>query len=157
MTNRISYKDDLTDTFTDAQKAVIATAEAYVLRGDRGQYDASSNMRPDDVHEHGKNAPEDYTSDSWKYIHCAKMTYDACYFGLGLDNGTNSHTRRIIERTVNDNLFYYALTGRETPEQQKAMREEFFSTLQPGDVICIRRLNDSGHAMLYQWRCNRRV
>ena len=149
MTDRISYKDELTDTFTDAQKAVIATAEALVLRGDRGQYDASSLMKPDTVYEYKTNTPEDYTSDSWKYSNCANLTFDAYYFGLGYDGGGNWYTANIINTAKKQNIFYKEPTGNETPEQQKAMRDEFFSKLQPGDVICIRRANDSGHALLY--------
>ena len=149
MTDRISYKDELTDTLTDAQKAVIATAEALVLRGDRGQYDASSLMKPDSVYEYKTNTPEDYTSDSWKYSNCANLTFDAYYFGLGYDGGGNWYTANIINTAKKQNIFYKEPTGNETAEQQKAMRDEFFSTLQPGDVICIRRANNSGHALLY--------
>ena len=147
--NRNDYPEPVDEQLTEAQKAVIATAEAYLLRGDRGQYDASSTMSPNKRYERGEGKPEDYTSDSWKYTNCSTFTYTCYYFALNYDSGVNYSTKNIMQTAQDQNVFYYAVTGKETAEEQKAIADRFYATLQPADIIVIRRTNDSGHALLY--------
>ena len=147
--NRIDYLDPVELNLTDAQKAVIATAEAYLLRGDRGQYDVGTTMGPDTRYTHGQGSPEEYTTDYWRYSNCSDFTYNCAYFGLGYSGGINYHTTHIMKTAKSQGIFYYALTGQETEAKREAIEKEFFETLQPGDVIDIRRSNSSGHAMLY--------
>ena len=147
--NRKDFSEDRKDTFTEEQKAVISIAEALLLRGDRAQYDAGSTMKPCGRSEYGEYTPEEYTSDSWKYTNCAMLTYDSYYHGLGLDTGGNWYTGTIINSAKNQKLYYYEPTGTETDAEKQAQIDKFYSTLQPADIIVIRRANDSGHAMLY--------
>lgn len=147
--NRIDYIDPVPLNLTDGQKAMIATAESYVLRGDRGQYDVGTSMGPDTRYTHGQGSPEEYTTDYWRYTNCSDFTYNCAFFGLGYSGGNNYHTKNIMTTAKSQGIFYYTLTGNETETQRKAIEKEFFEKLQPGDVIDVRRGTASGHAMLY--------
>lgn len=147
--NRKDFSEDRVDTFTDAQKAIVAYAESMILRGDRAQYDAGSMMAPDKRYEYGTNSPEDYTSDSWKYYNCANLTFDSYYFGLGLHTGSNWYTSQIIQSAQSQKIYYYKPTGTETDAEKQAQSDAFYAALQPGDTIVLRRKNDTGHALLY--------
>ncbi len=146
--NRKDFVEDRKDTYTEAQKAVIAMAESYLLRGDRYQYDAGGTMSPDKRYEKATNTPEDVTSDSWQYTNCSILTYDAYYFGLGCTENSD-YTGTIASQAKKQKTYYYEPTGSETEAQKQAQIDKFYSTLQPADIIVIRRANDSGHAMLY--------
>ena len=147
--NRIDYIDPVELNLTDAQKAVIATAESYLLRGDRGQYDVGTTMGPDTRFTHGQGSPEEYTTDYWRYTNCSDFTYNCVYFALGYSSGNNYHTTTIMKSAKSQGIFYYTPTGNETEAEKEAIEKEFFEKLQPGDVIDIRRSNSTGHAMLY--------
>ena len=73
---------------TEAQLALISTAESYLMRGDKLQYadtrlgsgyDTEFRWLP------ALNIPEDNTSDKSGYTNCAAFTYDVYYHGLGYD------------------------------------------------------------------------
>ena len=146
--NRKDFVEDRKDTYTEAQKVVIAMAEAYLLRGDRLQYDASTAMAPDKRYERGEYTPEDSTSDAWKYSNCSALTYDCVRFGLGYNCG-NGSTTSISNAAQTQGIYFYEPTGTETDAQKKEAIDKFYAALQPADVIVIRRVNDSGHALLY--------
>ena len=147
--NRKDFSEDRKDTFTEEQKVVIAMAEAYLLRGDRYQYDAGSTMKPNERAENAVNTPEDITSDNWQYTNCSILTYDVFYFGLNHSAGNSDYTGTLANSAKNQKLYYYEPTGTETDAEKQAQIDKFYSTLQPADIIVIRRANDSGHAMLY--------
>ena len=146
--NRKDFVEDRKDTYTEKQKAVIALAESYLLRGDRYQYDAGGSMKPDKRYEKATNTPEDVTSDNWQYTNCSILTYDVYYFALGY-TGNSDYTGTIANQAKSQNIYYYEPTGSETEAQKQEQIDKFYSTLQPADIIVIRRKNDSGHAMLY--------
>ncbi len=104
--NRIDYLDPVELNLTDAQKAMIATAEAYLLRGDRGQYDVGTTMGPDTRYTHGQGSPEEYTTDYWRYSNCSDFTYNCAYFGLGYSGGNNYHTTHIMKTAKSQGVFY---------------------------------------------------
>ncbi len=133
---------------TPAQEAVIGTAEAYLLRGDRVQYD-DGHISPQSEYrwEVGKKAPEEYTTDFWGYTNCAAFTHDV--YLSALDYEIELYTTRVlVEADDSIRPFYYEPTGEETEEEKAAIMEKFFETLQPADIIVTRRSNN-GHAMLY--------
>lgn len=146
---KLDYADPVDEALTDAQKAVIATAEAYLLRGDRGQYDVGTTMGPDARYTHGEGSPEEYTSGYWRYSNCSDFVYNCLYFGLGYKAGNNYHTSNIMMTAANQGIYYYRPTGKETAAEKQAQADKFYATLQPADIIVIRRTNSSGHAMLY--------
>ena len=146
--NRKDFVEDRKDTYTEAQKIVIAMAEAYLLRGDRLQYDASTVMAPDKRYERSEYTPEDSTSDAWKYTNCSALTFDCVRFGLGYNCG-NGSTESISNTASTQGIYFYEPTGKETEAQKQEAIDKFYAALQPADVIVIRRVNNSGHALLY--------
>ena len=133
---------------TPAQAAVIGTAEAYLLRGDRVQYD-DGHISPKSEYrwQVGIKAPEEATTDEYSYTNCAAFTHDVYLYSLDYDIEVYK-TADLIK--VDDSIrpFYYKITGEETEEEEAALQAKFFETLQPADIIVTRR-SGNGHAMLY--------
>ncbi len=135
---------------TEAQRAIIATAEAFLLRGPRLQYnDVDAPYRSQAIQTH---APEDCTSTEWQYTNCAMFTYDCYYFGLDYSLGGSNpkySTDRQLDLTGAVRPFFYEVTGSESEEEKEQIKQQFLSTLQPGDIIVYRYTTSSGHSMLY--------
>lgn len=168
------YNDADREGYTEVEKAIIATAEAYLLRGDRAQY--TDDMTGTSLYrwETGTKQPEYYTVDQYGYTNCAAFTYDANYMTTGyaakngnytlnttannaafakkywdFETGTSSNPGVVYyaEPMVKDDSGTYVETL--TEEEKAAMKAEIISLLRPGDIINIRRTTGSGHAMLY--------
>ena len=148
------------DELTPQQEALISTAKAYWLRGERLQYADTRFVK------NGKelgaefrwqstvNAPEDCTLTDWGYTNCAAFTYEVYYQTFGYKLPSNMYTTANLANYAAANgmeVFAYNRTAgsTQTEEEQTRVKEEFLSTLQPGDIICIRRENSTGHALLY--------
>ena len=136
-------------TLTVEQEALIATAEAYILRGERIQYD-DKKMGPDMEYrwQKGIKAPEDYTLDEWGYVNCAVFTNDVYQFALGYDIKMYT-TEQLINSGNKIRMYYYRTTGAETEAEKKTVEKDFRETIEVGDIIVIRRRDGSGHALLY--------
>lgn len=134
---------------TPAQAAVIGTAETYLLRGDRVQYD-DGHISPYSEYrwQHSVKAPEEATSDYTSYTNCAAFTHDVYLYALDYEIDGMWATRLLIEAEESIRPFYYEPTGKETEEEKAEITAKFFDTLQPADIIVTRR-GSSGHAMLY--------
>ena len=148
------------DVLTPQQEALIATAKAYWLRGERLQYADTrfikngKAMGAEFRWQSTVNAPEDCTVSDWGYTNCAAFTYEVYYqtFGYKLPDGMYTTANLAANAAANGmEVFAYNRTkGSTQTEAKKAqVKEEFLSTLQPGDIICIRRENGTGHALLY--------
>ncbi len=134
----------------EAQKAVIATAEAFLMRGPRLQY--NDNDTPYKSQAIQTHAPEDCTSTEWQYTNCAMFTYDCYYFGLDYSLGGSNpkySTDRQLDMTGAVRPFFYEVTGSEDDTKKEEVKQQFLSTLQPGDIIVYRYTTSSGHSMLY--------
>ncbi|MBQ8813076.1 MAG: DUF11 domain-containing protein [Lachnospiraceae bacterium] len=145
--NYTEEKEEL--VLTPEQEAVIVTAESYLLRGERVQYDDS--RMTDHIHrwQKGVKSPEDYTGDEWGYTNCAAFTYDVYLNALGYDIGMYE-TAQLISADSSVQPYYYMPTGMETEQEKLAVYQEFTEMLQPGDIIVYRyREKSGGHAMLY--------
>lgn len=74
---------------TDLQKAVVLTAESFVTRGKRGQYDDTRLTASGALAYYrwatGQRQPEDYTSQNMGYSNCAAFTHDLYLAALDLD------------------------------------------------------------------------
>ena len=151
--------DNSTEDLNKEQEAVVVTAKSFLLRGSKLQY-ADTRLGADVSSEYrwkaGFFAPEDYTSDFWGYTNCAAFTYDVYYNALGIDlhNGD-----RKLYTTYNQTDFSDALGIRKyymecetadfyTDEMKEEIKEEILETLQPADILVVRR-NGNGHSMLY--------
>lgn len=145
-----------TTDMTDAQKAVVITAESMYLRGKRVQYDQTSfakgASRSVGRRSTGVRTPEDYTSQYFGYHDCSSFVFDVYWNALGMDFSEGSNKRNtkwfmenpsvILKETPQESNFTY--------EQIEQKTQELLDTLQPGDIINYRkRGNGSGHAMLY--------
>ena len=148
---------------SEAQRALVATAKAYLLRGYRLQYDSTrlpnTYITTSDRGEYrwqiGQYNPEDYTTQNWGYIHCAGFTYDVYRTALGVDLGNLFLTKHLIAHfegggEVNEKYpYYYNPSVKITEEEKRAIENDFISSLEVGDMILVRRSNDTGHVMLY--------
>lgn len=148
------------DTLTEQQQALIATATAYWLRGERLQYadtrftSSGSSYGSEFRWQSTVNSPEDCTLTDWGYTNCAAFTYEVYYQTFGYKLPSDMYTTANLAKHAKSNgmeVFAYNRTkgSTQTEEEQTQVKEAFFSTLQPGDIICIRRENNSGHALLY--------
>lgn len=138
---------------TDKQLAVIATAEAYLHRGERLQYEDSrfggytAGEGAEYRWQYGVNSPEDCTDTEWHYSNCAAFCHDVYRFGLGYNI---IHWNTDMLTSSSEQPFHYNLTGNETDEEKATITKQFEQALKPGDIIVIKRYtNNSGHAMLY--------
>ena len=156
--------------YTDLEKALIATAETYLLRGDRTQYTDDNAGKSLYRWESGVRQPEDYTIDQYGYTNCAAFTYDVHWTTYGyaaksLNSKGNSITLNTTanmassaasgwnEETLTgankSTIFHYTPQGIISDEEKAEKTEKICSLLRPGDIICIRRTTGTGHAMLY--------
>ena len=123
------------------QEAILATAESYLLRGPRIQYD-DTRLCPDydlpPIYRWQRNLkqPEDYTSQMTGYTNCAAFTYDLYKMALGYDIKYWC-TEMLIDGE--DMLAYrYYPTGQETEAEKAAIDKVFRDAMEPGDILVIR-------------------
>ncbi|MBE6592723.1 MAG: DUF11 domain-containing protein [Ruminococcaceae bacterium] len=143
-------------TLSEYERTLLLTAQYYLLRGERIQYDdtrlsyiSNSEFR----WQYGYLTPEDYTSDAWGYTNCAAFAYDLYLYALN-QNITNYTTSGLIGRT-SLRAYLYQPSRQESASARAEQQEKFLSALKVGDIIVIRRdkdgngSDDSGHAMIY--------
>lgn len=165
--------------YTDMEKALIATAESYLLRGDRNQYTDDMTGISQFRWQSSLNLPEDCTIDQYGYSNCAAFTYDVHWATYGVAHKAKNASGSSVSMNTTANLasatsrgwdpetltgdnassiFYCTPMVKDasgkyvstmTAEEQAATKELIISLLRPGDIICIRRTTSSGHAMLY--------
>ena len=165
--------------WTDLEKQLIATAESYLLRGDRNQYTDDMTGISQFRWQSSLNLPEDCTIDQYGYSNCAAFTYDVHWATYGVAHKAKNASGSSVAMNTTTNLasatsrgwdpetltgdnassiFYCTPMVKDasgkyvstmTAEEQAATKELIISLLRPGDIICIRRTTSSGHAMLY--------
>ena len=148
---------------SDASPAVIAllaTAESYILRGYRCQYDDSRFTRVGGGEfrwQIGLKEAEDYTSERWGYVNCAAFTYELYRTALGLDLGSRYTTYELMRHYAENDFKYgepvypfcYKLTHVETEKEKESLKCELKRRLRIGDLIVYRRSNGNGHVIMY--------
>ena len=167
------YNDADREGYTDVEKALIATAESYLLRGDRFQYTDDHTSKGTCRWESAVRQPEDCTVDQYGYSNCAAFVYDVHWATLGLKASGNSkplnttkYNASYAKRYWNaetgtsssKSVVFYAEPMKKVGDKYEptlddagkaALKEKIVSVLRPGDIINIRRTTGSGHAMLY--------
>ena len=144
----------------DAKTALLATAEAYFMRGYRCQYDDSRFTRVGGGEfrwQIGVRNPEDYTRQRWGYVNCAAFTYEIYRTALGLDLGSLYTTHNLMWHyskhgfSENEPMYpYYYVPSREADEdERRRVEKEFLGSLRIGDLAVIRRNNGNGHVLMY--------
>lgn len=154
---RIAISGGKTDVseLNEYQKMLLKTAEAYLLRGERIQYDDSrlasvrvNGERPEFRWQKGFNAPEDYASDRWGYTNCAAFCHDVYLYGLGYE--INVYTTAAMASSMSKQTVLFHMNNKAFTDEEKAyVRKMFEDSLEIGDLIVVRRSNGSGHVMLY--------
>ncbi len=88
--------------YTDLEKALIATAETYLLRGDRTQYTDDSTGTSTNRAVSTTKQPEDYTVDQYGYTNCAYFTYDVHWatYGVAAKATLSSSGKKQIQSTT---------------------------------------------------------
>ncbi len=145
---------------SEAQEAVIATANSYLLRGGRIQYADTylSNILNSEYRwQIAKKSPEDCTTDEWGYLNCAAFTYDVYYYGLGMDmnyadiklNKCKNLMQYSEELGIRKYYMQCEYSNEYTEEEKEKIVNDIMDTLQPADILVVRRDDGSGHALLY--------
>ena len=159
--------------YSDTEKALIATAESYLLRGDRFQYTDDQTSKDTFRWQSATRQPEDCTVDQYGYSNCAAFVYDVHWATLGLKATGNSKSLNVTKHNAAFAKKYWNMeTGTSSAKSvvfyaepmkkvgdtyeatlddagKAALKEKIVSVLRPGDIINIRRTTGSGHAMLY--------
>ena len=173
------FNDADREGWTELEKQLIATAESYLLRGDRNQYTDDMTGTSQYRWQSSTKLPEDCTVDQYGYSNCAAFTHDVHWATYGQSLSAKNVDGSSVSLNTTANLASSAargwnpetLTGSNastifycTPQvkdengvyqstmtaaEQAATKELIISLLRPGDIICIRRTSGSGHAMLY--------
>ena len=146
---------------TEQQQAVIATAESYILRGEKLQYAdtrfggiANTEYRWNT----GNRNPEFTNRDEWGYINCAGFTFEVYNTALGIELNYGDtklwSTTRLADYSSNAGIQAYSYTRTATQVEDEATRarikQEVLNTIRPGDLmVVIRKGTNSGHVVLY--------
>lgn len=136
---------------TEIEQAIIATAEAFLLRGDRLQYADthlfnSNNDEDDEYRWERGQAPEDCTLDELGYNNCSGFAHDVILNALGFDYGN----AKLKDFPAASKEYVYTLTGNETQAQIDSIAEEYKSRLKIGDIIYYPYVNsNSSHVLVY--------
>lgn len=144
-----------TTGMTELQKAVVITAESFVIRNARGQYADTRLVASTDLAYYrwskGQRQPEDYTSQYTGYSNCAAFVYDLYRAALDLD--IKYYTTATLTSGSQSVLFKTPVVSgfaSMNESQLEAQKQEFLNALQPGDLIVYRYAEkNSGHAMCY--------
>ncbi len=146
---------------TPQQEAVIATAESYILRGEKLQYSDTRFGGIEDTEyrwNSGDRNPEFTSKDYWGYINCAGFTYEAYQTALGVKiNGGGYNlwtTKRLATYAESAGIEAYrferAASDVHDEATMQSIKKEVLDTLQPGDLMVVTRgTSGFGHVVMY--------
>lgn len=144
--NEVFYRSKpLYEGKNDIENAIIATADAFLLRGDRMQYADTRLVTGKTIYrwERGKS-PEDYTLNEIGYTNCTGFTHDVYYAALGWDYGSF----KLSETPKSMIAYQRALNGKETDTEKAQIEMDYRAALQVGDIIYY-SYSGNNHAMIY--------
>lgn len=130
-------------------------AYAYFFQGVQLQYDQGSGRRM------VLASPEDATSDHYLFMDCSSFVYSLYQYAFGINltptsSVTNASTNtymnyaRLNQGTSNEVIYYIENANYTTVSARSALLSTVRASLQSGDLVVIRRDNDSsGHVMMY--------
>ena len=146
--NHIPYLPETPLELSEGQKAVIGTAEQYMLRGYRMQYDDTTTGPATYRWRIRQVSPEDYTKDMHGYSNCAAFALDCHYYSWGYNTDSMSTHNLAYKNT--ENIISWDITENLTEAEKGKIKKDFFAILKPADIINIRyNFKPGGHAMLY--------
>lgn len=136
------------------EEAIQATARAYYEKGVYVQYDQTWTSRENNdfparaARWNNSAAPELATSQNNLYVDCSKYQKCLYYNTFGYEIPAEA-TEEMLDYPELQ-VLYYEPTGDETAEEEKQICDAVENTLQVGDIVVFRYLDDTnGHVMLY--------
>ena len=127
---------------------LLTTAKAFATRGPQLQYDQLSMDRLLQITTRRRYTlpPEAATSQQRMYLDCATFVCAAYYnaFGYRLEADITWNMRDLVQ----DCVFRYNFTGKETDDELEAMKATVKALLEPGDAVVWSKPTN-GHIMLY--------
>lgn len=137
--------NELYEGTTDIERAIINTALAFLLRGDRMQYADIRLVQSPAIYrwERGKS-PEDYTHDETGYSNCTGFVHDLFLNALGYDYGSFT----LVNSPAAMKAYKYTFTHNESDAEKAAIEEEYRSQLRVGDIVFY-TYSGNTHAMVY--------
>ena len=137
--------NELYEGTTDIERAIINTALAFLLRGDRMQYADIRLVQSPAVYrwERGKS-PEDYTHGETGYSNCTGFVHDLFLNALGYDYGSFT----LVNSPAAMKAYTYYFTHNESDAEKAAIEEEYRSQLRVGDIVFY-TYSGNTHAMVY--------
>ena len=137
--------NELYEGTTDIERAIINTALAFLLRGDRMQYADIRLVQSPAIYrwERGKS-PEDYTHGETGYSNCTGFVHDLFLNALGYDYGSFT----LANAPAAMKAYKYTFTHNESDAEKAAIEEEYRSQLRVGDIVFY-TYSGNTHAMVY--------
>ena len=137
--------NELYEGTTDIERAIINTALAFLIRGDRMQYADIRLVQSPAIYrwERGKS-PEDYTLGETGYSNCTGFVHDVFLNALGYDYGSFT----LANAPAAMKAYTYYFTGEETDREKAELEAEYRSLLRVGDIVFY-TYSGNTHAMVY--------
>lgn len=140
--------------FTEEQKALVATAQSFLLRGDKVQYVSFKNAASSAYI--GIKSPEDHTTDNYGPMQCSGFAYEVYYQALGMEIKyqdekliTAENMRKYApELKIRKYLMTCQKSAEYTEEDKERITNEILDLLEPGDILIVDS-SSGGHVMLY--------
>lgn len=122
---------------------ILATAYSYYARGKWIQYDniGNSNTYAALLRRDIETRAEDATPQNISYLDCSSFVYSVYNNAYGYNFDGANNTNMFLERDT-DRVYYWNAVDTDWTDEEAI--ENFYKTLQPGDVVVY-----TGHAMLY--------
>ena len=140
-------------------EAVLTVARAYIARTTATQYEDSKMtsteywfMKSKDKNvDHNLYSPESATSQHTYYQSCGGFVKDVFLIAWGqeLFQPLSLTSAQVTQKKEYSYWRYDAPAGEETAAEKEKIKNEFLTTLKPGDIISTQKKGASGHILIY--------
>lgn len=140
-------------------EALIEVAKAYIARTVANQYEDSFWTAYDErwfvankqsAGDTTLYSPESATTQNTYYASCSPFIKDLFWQAWNVDiTDPSAWTAAQIAKATQYSLWNYVPTKVETDEEKETIKQQFLSTLVPGDVVALCHNGPSGHILLY--------
>lgn len=144
------YLDGEVEISSPEVAAVIAVAKAYLARTTAMQYEDGFMAKSVRWYKMFAYSPEYATSQNIYNTSCSPFVKDVFWQAWGVDITTSEiWTAAQIAKATEYSIWNYAPTKSETDAEKETIKNEFLSTLIPGDIIALCHKGASGHILIY--------
>ena len=136
------------DSIQEKQQALVTVAKAFYDRGVYTQYDQRSMDRVLELTPRRRKRlpPEAGNSQYTHFLDCSG--YASAMYLTAFGYELPSDLTWIMVEQLENRIFYYELTHQETLADIRAIKEQVFDLVQPGDLITWQRVKGSGHIIM---------